>query len=162
MDERRKSEATPTKNHTTLERKSDREVVVTRTVNAPARLVFEAWTKAELFRRWWVPKSYGQTLLSCEMDVRVGGQYRLVFPFENSTMEFFGTYVEVTPHSRLVWTNDEGDAGKTITTVTFEEKGGKTLLVVHDVYPSAEAVDTGSTGALPEALDQLDELHASL
>ncbi|HXF22929.1 MAG TPA: SRPBCC family protein [Gemmatimonadaceae bacterium] len=162
MDERRESEATPTKNRTTLERKSDREVVVTRTVNAPARIVFEAWTKAELFRRWWVPKSYGQTLLSCEMDVRVGGQYRLVFPFENSTMEFFGTYVEVTPHSRLVWTNDEGDAGKTITTVTFEEKGGKTLLVVHDVYPSAEAVDTGSTGALPEALDQLDELLASL
>jgi uncharacterized protein YndB with AHSA1/START domain len=162
MDERRESEATPTKNHTTLERKSDREVVVTRTVNAPARLVFEAWTKAELFRRWWVPKSYGQTLLSCEMDVRVGGQYRLVFPFEDSTMEFFGTYVEVTPHSRLVWTNDEGDSGKTITTVTFEEKGDKTLLVVHDLYPTAEAVETGSTGALPEALDQLDELLAGL
>jgi len=164
MDERRGSEATttPTKNHTTVERKSAREVVVTRTVNAPARLVFEAWTTAELFRRWWVPKSYGQTLLSCDMDVRVGGQYRLVFPYEDSTMEFFGTYVEVTPHSRLVWTNDEGDNGKTITTVTFEEKAGKTLLVVHDVYPSEEAVETGSTGALPEALDQLDDLLVSL
>ena len=162
MDVRRESEATPTKNRTGVERKSERELVVTRTVNAPARLVFEAWTKAELFRRWWVPKSYGLTLLSCEMDVRVGGEYRLVFRHEDSTMEFFGTYLEVTPHSRLVWTNDEGDAGQTVTTVTFEENGGKTLLVVHDVYPSKEALDSGSTGALPEALDQLDELLASL
>ena len=109
MDVRRESEPTPTKNRTGVERKSERELVVTRTVNAPARLVFEAWTKAELFRRWWVPKSYGLTLLSCEMDVRVGGQYRLVFRHEDSTMEFFGTYLEVTPHSRLVWTNEEGD-----------------------------------------------------
>lgn len=162
MEKRRESEATPTKNHTTVERKSAREVVVTRTVNAPARLVFEAWTNADLFKRWWVPKSYGLTLLSCEMDVRVGGQYRLVFPHEDSTMEFFGTYLEVKPHSRLVWTNDEGDNGKTITTVTFAEKAGKTLVVVHDLYPSEEAVDSGSTGAMPEAFDQLDELLASL
>ena len=146
MDVRRESEATPTKNRTEVERKSERELVVTRTVNAPARLVFEAWTKAELFRRWWVPKSYGLTLLSCEMDVRVGGQYRLVFRHEDSTMEFFGTYLEVIPHSRLVWTNEEGDDGKTITTVTFEEDAGKTLLVVHDLYPSEEALDSGSTG----------------
>ena len=162
MDVRRESEATPTKNHTEVERKSERELVVTRTVNAPARLVFEAWTRAELFRRWWVPKSFGLTLLSCEMDVRVGGQYRLVFPHEDSTMEFFGTYLEVIPHSRLVWTNEEGDDGNTVTTVTFDENEGKTLLVVHDLYPSKEAVDSGSTGALPEALDQLDELLASL
>jgi uncharacterized protein YndB with AHSA1/START domain len=145
-----------------MERKSDRELVVTRTVNGSARLVFEAWTKAELFRRWWVPKSYGLTLLDCEMDARVGGEYRLVFQHGDSTMAFFGTYVEVTPNSRLVWTNDEGDGGQTITTVTFEEKAGKTLLVVHDLYPSPEAVDTGSTGTLPETLDQLDELLASL
>jgi len=162
MDERRDSEATPTKNQTTVERKSDRELVVTRTVNGPARLVFEAWTKADLFRRWWVPKSYGLNLLSCEIDVRVGGQYRLAFLHEGATMEFFGTYLEVVPHSRLVWTNEEGDGGKTITTVTFEEKAGQTLLVVHDLYPSKEAVDSGATGALPETLDQLDELLASL
>ena len=161
MDVRGESEATPMKNRTEVERRSERELVVTRTVNAPARLVFEAWTKAELFRRWWVPKSYGPNLLSCEMDVRVGGQYRLVFPHEDSTMEFFGTYLEVTPHSRLVWTNEEGD-GQTVTTVTFNETAGKTLLVVHDLYPSQEAIDSGSTGALPEALDQLDELLASL
>jgi uncharacterized protein YndB with AHSA1/START domain len=160
MDARRESD--PVKNRTTIERKSERELVVTRTVNAPARLLFEAWTKAELFRRWWVPKSYGLNLLSCEMDVRVGGQYRLVFRHEGSTMEFFGTYLEVTPHSRLVWTNEEGDDGATVTTVTFDETAGKTLLVVHDLYPSKKAVDTGSAGAMPEALDQLDELLASL
>ena len=162
MDVRREGEATPTKNRTKVERKSERELVVTRKVNAPSRLVFEAWTKAELFRRWWVPKSYGLTLLSCEMDVRVGGQYRLVFRHEDSTMEFFGTYLEVTPHSRLVWTNEEGDNGKTVTTVTFDENAGKTLLVVHDCYPSKEALESGSTDAMPEALDQLDELLASL
>ncbi len=162
MDVEREGEAAPTKNPTGVERKSELELVVTRTVNAPARLVFEAWTKAQLFKRWWVPKSYGLTLLSCEMDVRVGGQYRLVFPHEGSTMEFFGTYLEVTPHSRLVWTNDEGDNGETVTTVTFDENAGKTLLVVHDRYPSKEALETGSTGAMPESLDQLDELLASL
>ncbi len=150
------------KNETKVERISDLELVVTHTVNAPARLVFEAWTNAELFRRWWVPKSYGLNLVSCTLDVRVGGQYRLAFLHEGSTMEFFGTYLEVTPDSRLVWTNDEGDAGQTVTTVTFEENEGKTRLMVHDLYPSAEAVDTGSTGALPESLDQLDELLASL
>ena len=163
MDARREGEATtPTKNPTVVERKSEVDLVVTRTVNAPARLVFEAWTKADLFRRWWVPKSYGQNLLACEMDVRVGGQYRLVFRHEDSTMEFYGTYLEVTPPSRLVWTKDEGDGGQTVTTVTFQDNAGKTLLVVHDRYPSKEAVDSGSTGALPEALDQLDELLASL
>jgi uncharacterized protein YndB with AHSA1/START domain len=150
------------KHGTSVERKSELELVVTRTVNAPARLVFEAWTRAELFRQWWVPKSYGLNLLSCELDARVGGQYRLVFRHEDSTMEFFGTYLEVTPHSRLVWTNDEGDGGQTVTTVTFDEDDGKTLLVVHDRYPSKEALESGATEALPETLDQLEELLASL
>src|SRR6201994_1965489 len=162
MDARKENDHSSGKNRTTAERTSERELVVTRTVNGPARIVFEAWTKPELFKRWWAPKSYGLTLLSCEMDVRVGGQYRLVFRHEDSTMEFFGTYLEVTPHSRLVWTNEEGDSGKTVTTVTFDENAGKTLLVVHDLYPSKEALDPGSTDAMPEALDQLDELLASL
>lgn len=155
-------EATPTKNVTTVERTSELELVVTRTVNAPARLVFKAWTTASLFRKWWVPKSFGLNLLDCVMDVRVGGQYRLSFLHEGSVMEFFGTYLEVEPHSRLVWTNDEGDAGQTITTVTFEEIDGKTLLVLHDRYPTTEALDSGATGALPETLDQLEELLTSL
>ena len=165
MDVRRESDATPTKNRTGVERKSELELVVTRTVNAPARLVFEAWTKAELFRRWWVPKSYGVTLLSCEMDVRVGGRYRLVFPHEDSTMEFFGTYLEVTPHTRLMWTNEEGGEGGPVTTVTFEEKGGKTLLVMHELYSSKEALDAAGTGAaeaMVETFAQLDELLVTL
>lgn len=152
-----------TENETSVERISDLELVVTRTVNAPARLVFEAWTNADLFKKWWVPKSFGLNLVSCEMDIRVGGQYRLAFLHEGSTMEFFGTYLEVTPDTRLVWTNDEGDAGQTVTTVTFEENEGKTRLAVHNLYPSKEALEAdGSTGALPESLDQLDEFLASL
>jgi len=162
MDVRRESEANAVKSPIVVERKSDLELVVKRTVNAPARLVWEAWTKADLFRRWWVPRSLGLTLLSCEMDVRAGGQYRLVFRHEDSTMEFFGTYLEVTATRRLSWTNEEGDNGKTITTVTFEESAGKTLVVVHDLYPSKEAVDTGSTGAMPEVFDQLEELLVTL
>src|SRR5262245_7038377 len=167
MDARRESEPTPMKNPTTVERKSARELVVTRTVNGPARIVFEAWTKPELFKRWWVPKSFAQSLISCELDVRVGGAYRLVFRHDGSEpMAFFGRYIEVTPHSRLAWTNEEGDDGEVVTTVTFEEKAGKTLLVVHDLYPSKEALDaaiaSGSTGGLPEQFEQLDELLVTL
>lgn len=151
-----------TQNNTTVERVSDLELVVTRTINAPANLVWEAWTNPELFSQWWVPKSYGLNLDSCELDVRPGGQYRLAFLHDGATMEFFGTYLEVTPPSKLVWTNDEGDAGQTVTTVTFQDLGGQTLLTVHDLYPSADAVDTGSTGAMPEVLGQLDELLAGM
>jgi uncharacterized protein YndB with AHSA1/START domain len=149
---------------TTVERKSDRELVVTRTFDCPARLVFEAWTKPELFKRWWVPKSLGVSLLSCELDVRTGGKYRLVFAADESNqMEFFGRYIEVIPNSRIVWTNDEGDEEGPVTTVTFEDKGGRTLLVIHDLYPSKEALDaSGSMDGMPETLDQLDELLATL
>ena len=163
MDARRESEPTPMKNRTTVERKSERELVVTRTFNGPARIVFEAWTKPELFKRWWVPKSMGMSLRSCEMDVRVGGKYRL--EFEPDAMAFFGTYLEVTPHSRLVWTNEEGGEGGPVTTVTFEEKGGKTLLVMHELYPSKEALDAAGTGAadaMVETFAQLDELLVTL
>jgi uncharacterized protein YndB with AHSA1/START domain len=153
---------------TTVERKSERELVVTRTFVAPARLVFEAWTRAELFQRWWVPKSCGLTLLSCELDVRVGGEYRLVFshPAASEPMAAHGRYLEATPHSRLVWTNEEaGDDGQ-VTTVTFEEKGGKTLLVMHDLYPSKAALDeaiaSGSTSGADETFNQLGELLTAL
>jgi uncharacterized protein YndB with AHSA1/START domain len=163
MDARRETELTPTKNRTNVERNSEREIVVTRTINGSARIVFEAFTKSELFKRWWVPKSFGLTLLSCELDVRVGGTYRLVFSHNGSEMAFFGKYIEVTPHSRLVWTNDEGDDGGAVTTVTFEEKAGRTLLVLHDLYPSKEALEaSGSTGGMSETLDQLDELVVTL
>ena len=166
MDLRRGSELTPMKNRTTVERKSERELVVTRTVNGPARIVFEAWTKPELFKQWWAPKSMGMFLRSCEMDVRVGGTYRLVFGHDASNPdEFFGRYIEVTPHSRLVWTNEEGDGGEAVTTLTFEEKGGKTLLVMHELYPSKEALDAAGTGAadaMGETFEQLDELLVTL
>src|SRR4026207_2012455 len=145
MDARRENEPTPTKNRTTVERKSERELVVTRTFNGPARIVFEAWTKPELFKRRWGPMSMGRVLRSWAMDVRVGGTYRL--EFEPDAMAFFGTYLEVTPHSRLVWTNEEGGEGGPVTTVTFEEKGGKTLLVMHDLHSSKEALDAAGTGA---------------
>ena len=163
---RSESEPTRTKNRTTVERKSERELVVTRTINGSARIVFQAWTKPELLKQWWVPKSFGVTLLSCEMDVRVGGRYRLVFGRDASNPdEFFGKYIEVTPHSRLVWTNDEGGDGGPVTTVTFEEKGGRTLLVLHELYPSKEALDAAGTGAadaMGEQFEQLDELLVTL
>jgi uncharacterized protein YndB with AHSA1/START domain len=151
------------KNQTNAERKSGRELVFSRIINGPSRLVFEAWTNPELFKKWWVPKSAPMTLVSCEMDVRTGGTYRLVFSAGGQSAEFFGKYLEVTPPSRLVWTNDEGGAdAATITTVTFEEVSGTTLVSVHDLYPSKEALDeaiaTGSSGAMPEQLEQLELL----
>jgi uncharacterized protein YndB with AHSA1/START domain len=148
---------------TTVERKSEREVVTTRTINGPPRIVFEAWTKPELFKRWWAPKSMGMVIRSCEMDVRVGGKYRL--EFEPDGMAFFGTYVEVTPHSRLVWTNEEGGEAGPVTTVTFEDEGGRTLLVMRELYPSKEALDAAGTGAaemMSETFAQLDELLVTL
>ncbi len=162
---RKESELSSMKNRTTVERKSERELVVTRTFNGPARSVFEAWTKPELLKRWWAPKSTGMSLISCEADVRVGGRYRFEFgQGASKPMAFFGRYTHVTPHSRLVWTNDESDDGA-ITTVTFEEKGGKTLLIMHELYPSKEAIDgaiAGMEAAMPETFEQLDELLVTL
>jgi uncharacterized protein YndB with AHSA1/START domain len=151
-------------NPTTVERKSDREMVVTRTFDAPTRVVFDAWTKPELFKRWWAPKSMGMSILSCEMDVRTGGKYRLEFGRDpSSSWAFFGKYIEVIPNSRIVWTNEESDDGA-VTTVTFEEKGGQTLLTLSELYPSKEAFEAqhGAEDALPEQFEQLDELLASL
>jgi len=168
MDAKKESELTPMKNRTTIEQKGERELVVTRTVNGPARLVFEAWTKPELFKRWWVPKSAGMSLLSCEMDVRVGGKYRLVFahPAAPEPLAFFGRYLEVTPHSRVVWTNDEGGEAGAVSTVTFEEKAGQTLVVMSELYPSKAALDearaSGSEAGTLETFEQLDEFVATL
>jgi uncharacterized protein YndB with AHSA1/START domain len=155
-------------NRTTAERKSEREFVVTRTFNGPAHLVYEAWTKPELLMRWWAPKSFGISFLSCDADVRTGGTYRFVFSHASSEqpMAFFGKYIEVIPYSRLVWTNDEGGEGGTVTTVTFEERSRETLVVMHDLYPSKEALDSaiasGSTGGTGESFEQLDELLVAL
>lgn len=151
---------------TTVQKKSDREVVVMRTFDAPARLVFEAWSKPELFKKWWVPRSAGMTLRSCEMDVRAGGKYRLVFGDDPANaMAFFGTYLEVVPGKRIVWTNEESGDAASVTTVTFEERDGKTLLVMSELYPTKEALDAAGTGAQEathETFGQLDELLAEL
>lgn len=168
MDARRESDPTRVKNRTTVERTSDRELVVTRTFNGPARIVFEAWTKPDLLKRWWAPKSFGVSFISCETDVRTGGSYRFVFghPASAQPVEFFGRYLEVTPHSRLVWTNDEGGEGGAVTTVTFEERGAETLVVMHDLYPSKEALDdaiaSGATSGCGETFEQLDVLLVAL
>jgi uncharacterized protein YndB with AHSA1/START domain len=168
MDASRQRDPNSGKNRTTVERKSERELVVTRTFNAPPRIVFEAWTKPELLKRWWAPKSFGVSFLSCEADVRAAGTYRFVFGHTASEkpMEFFGRYIEVTPHSRLVWTNDEGGEGGAVTTVTFEERGSETLVVMHDLYPSKKALDgaiaSGNTSGFSETFGQLDELLITL
>jgi uncharacterized protein YndB with AHSA1/START domain len=164
MDARREGDTTPTKNCTTVERKSERELVVTRSFNAPARIVFEAWTQPEQLKRWWAPKSHEVSFVSCDADVRTGGTYRFVFshPASEQPMEFFGRYIEVTPYSRLVWTNDEGGEGGAVSTVTFEERGAETRVVMHDLYPSKEALDaaiaSGSTCGFDETFEQLDDL----
>jgi uncharacterized protein YndB with AHSA1/START domain len=147
-----------------VERRGDCELVVTRTFNAPPGTVFQAWSRPELFQRWWVPRSApGVVLVACDMDVRTGGKYRLEFGTGGpKTMSFYGKYLEVVPNERIVWTNDEGEDGP-VTTVTFEDQGGKTLLTFHEAYPSREALDEalqGGAAALPEQLDQLGELLA--
>ena len=163
MDARR--EPAPTNSGTTIERKSERELVITRMFNGPARIVYEAWTRPELFMRWWAPKSTGVPMLSCEMDVRTGGGYRVAFGHDDSSaMAFFGKYIEVIPNSRLVWTNEESEDAA-VTTVTFEEKDGRTRLVLHELYPSKEALDEAIAGmddGMPEQFEQLDELLVTL
>ena len=150
---------------TTKVERTEREIIVTRTFDAPARLVFDAWTKPELFKRWWAPRSLGMHLRSVEFDVRTGGTYRLEFGEDPaSSMAFFGKYVEVVPNSKIVWTNDEGGDEGSVTTVTFEEQDGKTLLTFRELYPSKEALqaNAGAEGAMPEQFDQLEELLASM
>lgn len=153
------------KNPTQVERTSDRELVVTRTFDAPVRLVYEAWTRADLFQRWWAPRSLGMSILACEMDVRTGGGYRLTFGQDGAEgFSFHGRYLEVVPNARLVWTNEESDDGS-VTTVTFEElAGGKTLLTLHELFPTKEALEEmgGQDEAMPEQFGQLDELLLTL
>ena len=168
MHATKETDSAATATHTSVERTSDRELVLSRSFNAPARIVFEAWTRPELFKRWWVPKSMGaaMSLRTCEMDVRPGGKYRLVFGINGSEMEVFGTYIEVTAPSRLVWTNEEGDEGGAVTTLTLEEQGGWTQLIKHDLYPSKAALDgelaSGAAEGMPEQLEQLEELLVAM
>ena len=167
MGARSESERTPVTNLTTVERASDREIVVSRTFNGPARLVFDAWTRPDLLTRWWMPKSCGASFVSCEADVRTGGTYRFVFshPAAEQPMTFFGRYTDVEPNARIVWTNEEGSGDGAVTTVTFEERGGETLVVMRDRHPSREACDeaiaSGSASGFNESFEQLDDLLVS-
>src|SRR6478736_1979111 len=163
MNARKDGEPMPTKNRTTVEAKSEREIVVTRTFDAPARIGFQAWTTPALFRRWWIPKSMPLALLSYEADIRTGGAYRLVFDVDGTkTMAFCGKCFEVTPHSKIVWTNDESGEDGAVTTVTLEERGDKTLLVLHELYRSKEVRDaalaSGAYDGMGETFEQLDEV----
>ena len=167
MNARKDSAPGPTNNRTTVEPKSEREIVVTRTFDAPARIVFQAWTTPALFRRWWVPRSMPLALLSYEADIRTGGGYRLVFDVDGTnTMAFFGTYIEVTPHSRIVWTNEESGEDGAVTTVTLEEAGDRTLMVLHELYRSREVRDaalaSGAYEGMGETFGQLDEVLVTL
>jgi uncharacterized protein YndB with AHSA1/START domain len=157
-------------NRTTVERVSDRELVVTRTFNGRASLVFDAMTKPELVKRWWAPRSLGVTLFECEADVRVGGSYRYVFGRDPAKpMAFSGIYKELVPHTRIVWTQifeQMRSAGEAVSTITLEERDGKTHMVQSHLYPSKEALD-GAIGAGMEhgmrvTYDQLDSLVASM
>lgn len=162
MAENGKNNSATGKHPTTVERTSDREIVITRRFNAPARIVFDAWTKPELLQRWWTPQSFGITFVSCEIDARTGGSYRFVFRHAAAPepMAFFGRYLEVIPPTRLVWTNEESGENGSVTTLTLEERDGVTLAVMHDLYPTKEAADeaiaTGSTGGFEEMFVQLD------
>lgn len=167
MDETKVNDPIPAKYRTDVTRQSERELVITRTFDGPVQLVFEAWTKPELLMRWWAPKSFGITFLSCEADVRTGGTYRFVFghPASDKPMAFTGRYIEVMPPTRIVWTNEESADGS-VTTVSLTEKDGKTHLVLSDLFPSKAALDaaieSGSQGAYPEQFEALDTLLSSL
>ena len=158
----------PTQNQTSVDRTSQRDLVITRTFNAPVATVFAAWTQPELLMRWWLPKSCGITFIACETDPRTGGTYRFTFghPASDQPMSFFGKYTEVIPNARLVWTNDEGEEPGAITTVTFEQEGPTTRVTMHDLYPTQEALDdaiaSGSTSGFSESFNQQDELLVTL
>jgi uncharacterized protein YndB with AHSA1/START domain len=160
----------PTQKRTILERRSDRELVLTRTIHGPARLVFDAYTKPELLKRWWAPASMGVSMFSCEIDPRVGGRYRYAYGRDpKQQMAFSGTFTEVVPHERLVCTSlfeQMPAAGEAIVTTTFTERDGKTVVVLHQLFPSKQVMDgaiaAGMENGMRITMDQLEELVVAL
>jgi len=164
---------TDPKHDTSMELRDDRDVVIARTFNAPARLVYDAWTKPEFVRRWWAPRSHGVSLVVCDADIRVGGAYRYVMRKDGDGADgdigFSGRYVELTPHSRIVLTQifePMADAGEVVITVSFDEVDGQTHLVSQERYPSKEARDAavgaGMEQGMRESMDQLEALVVAL
>jgi len=120
---------------------ADREIVITRLLNAPRELVFKAWTDRELIRQWWGPRGF--TTTTHEMDVRPGGVWRFIMHGPDGTdYDNRIVYVEIVEPERLVY-NHGGDDGAVQfrATVTFVEQGGKTALTMHSLFPSAEERD---------------------
>jgi uncharacterized protein YndB with AHSA1/START domain len=153
-----------------VERVSERELLVRRAFDAPARIVYEAWTKPEHMKRWWAPKSFGAIMYECDIDLRVGGDFRFVFGKEGEPkMAFSGTFREVVPNERLVSTQifePMPEAGEAIITTTFVQRGGKTHLELRQLFPSKQALDgaiaTGMTDGMRVTFAQLDELVRTL
>jgi len=142
----------------------EREVTVTRLFDAPRPLVFSMWTDAKHVAAWWGPHTFDNPKV--EVDPRPGGKILIHMRRPDGGVHpMGGVYDEVTPHSRIVWTNEEGGENGSVTTVTFEEKDGQTLLVMSELYPSKEAFDAAGTGAAEathETFGQLDDLLAEL
>ena len=162
-----RSENEPRKYDTSLELRSDREIIISRTFRAPPRIVFDAWTRAEFVKRWWAPRSCVE-MVDCQADVRVGGKYRYVTRANGHESAFSGTYQEITPHTRLVYTQifEMFPDAAVLVTVTFEERDGHTHLVSHELYPSKEAragaLSSGMEHGLRETMDQFEELVAGM
>jgi uncharacterized protein YndB with AHSA1/START domain len=169
LQETRGSEARAV-NRTTVERTSDRELVISRTFEARARIVWDAWTRPELLKRWWAPRSLGVTLFSCEVDLRVGGRYRYVFGHTpEHAMAFSGTFTEIVACARLVCTQlfePMASAGEAIVAATFEERDGRTRVVQRALYPSKQSLDgaiaSGMEKGARATFEQLEELVAAL
>lgn len=165
VDHSTRDAAFATSSNTQVTRKSDYELAVTRTFDALVQTIFKAWTQTDHFKQWWVPQSSGAVLRSCEQDVRVGGRHRveITHPKVSAPMAFYGTYLEVAPNSRLVWTNEENEAGA-VTTVSFNEVNGGTRVSLEKRYPTAQALDQALQGmqdAMSETFDQLEALLAA-
>jgi uncharacterized protein YndB with AHSA1/START domain len=153
-----------------LELVGDREIVMTRSFAAPARLVFEAYTKADLVAKWWAPKKCGVEMVSCEAEVRVGGKWRYTLRNpDTEVVAFYGEYREVTAPERVVYTEQFSkfpDGPPVIVTVTFVERDGRTEMTSTQLYPSKEVremvVATGMEFGANETLNQLEEVLRSL
>lgn len=151
-------------NHTSMELVADREIVIALVFRAPARIVFDAWTRPELVRRWWAPRSHRVEVVDCQADVRAGGKYRYLLRKDGRDLGFSGTYREVTPHARLVYTQvfEPVPGSEVIVSVTFDERDGETHLLAHELHPSKEAraaaLATGMEQGMRESMEQLDEL----
>ena len=144
---------------------SDREIVLTRVFDAPRHLVFDAFTKAELLKRWFGP--HGWSLVVCEVDLKVGGTFRFVLRGpDGAEMGMRGVYKEIVRPERSVHMESFDDyPGESQVTTVLTEQGGKTTLTATVLYPSQEVRDavikSGMEHGAAESYDKLAEMLAS-